>query len=306
MTRSADRRAPFRTRLELFITSAERIHHGDVEALHHTRVASRRLRELLPILELDADAARTLGARLKKVTRRLGVVRELDVLALMIDELGRDQRFSSAALRLVGAAVAERRDAEWERLATKLPVAKLQRLARALEHAARRIDANEEQPARRSPRPRESWVWALEARVSHRASRARSAIEAAGVVYLSDRLHSARIALKKLRYAVELLSEARHRPLTADVATLKQAQDRLGRLHDLEVLIARAREVQASIAPPDLVAWRRLSSLVRALEDDCRRLHARYVRDRARLIAMTHRVQGTRPQPASTGHLAAS
>jgi len=128
MTRSPDRRAPFRTRLDLFITKAARIHHGDIEALHQTRVASRRLRELLPILELHGDAARTLGARLKKVTRRLGVVRELDVLAVMIETLERDQRFPSPALRLVGAAVAESRDAERERLAEKLPVAKLERL----------------------------------------------------------------------------------------------------------------------------------------------------------------------------------
>jgi len=306
MTDSAGRGASFRTRLDVFVTKAERIHHGDIEALHHTRVASRRLRELLPTLELDADAARTLGARLKKVTRRLGVVRELDVLAMMIDALERDHRFSSAALRLVGAAVAESRDAERERLAEKLPVAKLERLARALERAARHIDSNEGQCSRRSPGPRQSWTLALQARVSHRASRARSAIEAAGVVYLPDRLHGARIAVKKLRYAVELLSEARHRPLTPDVATLKQAQDLLGRLHDLEGLINRAREVQASTAPPDLLAWRRLESLVRALDDDCRRLHARYVRDRARLIAVTHRVEATRPQPASAGHLAAS
>jgi CHAD domain-containing protein len=306
MTRSPDRRAPFRTRLDVFITEAERIHHGGIEALHHTRVASRRLRELLPILELQADAARTLGARLKKVTRRLGPVRELDVMAVMIETLERDQRFSSAALRLVGAAVAESRAAERERLAEKLPVAKLERLARALERAARHIDSSDWQRTLPSPQPRQSWMWALEARVSHRASRARSAIEAAGVVYLPDRLHAARIALKKLRYAVELLSEARHRPLTPHVATLKQAQDLLGRLHDLQGLINRTREVQAAIALPDLLAWRRLGSLMRALDDECRRLHARYVRDRARLIAVTHRVEATRPQPVSASHLAAS
>ena len=305
MTTSANRGnrgAPFRRRLEVFITAAERIHHGDIEALHQTRVASRRLRELLPILELDADAAQTLGARLKKVTRRLGVVRELDVLAIVIEELERDQRYSTAALRLVDAAVAERRHVERERLAEKLPRAKLERLARALERAARQLDSTEEPSAQ----PPQSWMGALEARVSHRASIARAAIEAAGVVYLPDRLHGARIALKKLRYAVELRSEARHRRLTRGIATLKQAQDLLGRLHDLEVLIDRTREVQASIAPPDLHVWRELGSLVRALEDDCRRLHARYVHDRAGLIAITHRVEATRPAPATTRHLAAS
>src|SRR5215471_507452 len=60
---------------------------GDVAALHSTRVASRRLRELMPMLQIDADKERKLSRRLQKITRRLGVVRELDVLLLLIDEL---------------------------------------------------------------------------------------------------------------------------------------------------------------------------------------------------------------------------
>ena len=59
---------------------------GDVTAVHQARVASRRLRELLPILELDPRVSRKLGRRLRKVTRALGPVRELDVLLT----LGRD------------------------------------------------------------------------------------------------------------------------------------------------------------------------------------------------------------------------
>src|SRR5262249_36788721 len=84
-----------RTRLEAFMRDGERVYEGDVEALHRTRVASRRLRELVPVLGLSGDTARKVGQRLKKVTKRLGVVRELDVLMLMIDELGRDSRYSS-------------------------------------------------------------------------------------------------------------------------------------------------------------------------------------------------------------------
>lgn len=83
-----------------------------------------------------------------------------------------------------------------------------------------------------------------------------------------------RIALKKLRYAVEFLADVRGRRAMADVATLKSAQDVLGDLHDLEVLIEWTRDLQASLSPPNLKAWRQLGSLVDALEDDCRRLHA--------------------------------
>ena len=103
-------------------------------------------------------------------------------------------------------------------------------------------------------------------------------------------LHRVRIAVKKLRYAAELVGEVTRRRMAADVATLKAAQDRLGRLHDLGVLIVRAREAQARLSPPDLTTWRDLSSLVHAVDDDCRRLHARYVRDRAALLATANRM----------------
>ena len=43
---------------------------GDVRALHRTRVASRRLREVLPVLQLDPDMAHKLGRRLRKITQR--------------------------------------------------------------------------------------------------------------------------------------------------------------------------------------------------------------------------------------------
>ena len=133
-------------------------------------------------------------------------------------------------------------------------------------------------------------MWALEARVVRRAVRVRSAIEATGSVYVPQRLHDVRIALKKFRDALELLAEARERPATAEIAALEHAQDVLGRLHDLEVLADRGRHVQVSLSPPDLAAWREIASLVHAAEDDCRPLHARYMHDRVRLLAIADRM----------------
>ena len=78
-----------RTRLDRFTRMLHGVERGDVRAIHRTRVATRRLREVLPILQLDATLARKLGRRLKRVTERLGAVRELDVLMLHIDEIAR-------------------------------------------------------------------------------------------------------------------------------------------------------------------------------------------------------------------------
>jgi CHAD domain-containing protein len=299
------RYGPFRNRLDAFTRELPDIERGSVEALHRTRVASRRLRELLPLVELDRDTSRKLNRRLRKVTKQLGAVRELDVLMLLIAELERSSRYPPGALKNVGAAIASARDAARERLAAKLPTAKLERLASRLERVAVPVDADATFRRRGASRPARSWLWALEARLARRAACVRSTIEDAGALYVPERLHDVRIALKKLRYAAELVREAGHRRVTADVAVLKGAQDLLGRLHDLEVLLAWERGVQASSSPPDLTAWRELGSLVHAIEDDCRHLHARYMRDRAALVAIADRMGAGRPSAAGVGRRAA-
>ena len=291
MRESAQRFNLFQQRLDAFTRKLGQIHEGDLDAVHSTRVASRRLRELLPILEVDSGTARKLGRRLRNATRRLGVVRELDVLMLTLQELDGNSRYSSRALSRVGAAVADARTAARQRLAKILPLAKMEGLASRLERAAHHLERDDQNVhARRAPGLEQAWVWALEARVARRATRVRSAIEAAGAVYVPTRLHDVRIALKKLRYGAELLAEARCQRATLDIAAFKDAQEVLGRLHDLVMLAERARDVQMSSAPPDLTVWRELGSLVHAAEDDCRPLHARYMHDRIKLLAIADRM----------------
>jgi CHAD domain-containing protein len=306
MRESAQRFTLFQQRLDAFTRKLGRIHEGDLEAVHSTRVASRRLRELLPVLELDADTTRKLGRLLRNVTRRLGVVRELDVLMLMLQELDGHSRYSSTALTEVGATVADARTAARQRLVRILPLARMEKLASRLERAARHLERDDQHGhARRAPGLEHAWVWALEARVARRATRVRSAIEAAGAVYVPQRLHDVRIALKKLRYGAELLAEARCRRATADIAAFKDAQDVLGRLHDLEMLAERGRHAQMSLSPPRLSAWRELGSLVHAAEDDCRPLHARYMHDRIKLLAIADRMGAAKPHAAPVTRQAA-
>ena len=267
---------------------------GRVEALHRARVASRRLRELLPLLELDSKTTRNLNRKLRRVTRQLGTVRELDVLTGLIDEFDERGRYPSAALMKLREAIGRKRDAARERLAAKLPSAKLQRLADSLARTVKpeKREAKDGTNPRRPPR---AALWALDARLAHRAGRVRTAIEIAGALYAPERLHDVRIALKKMRYAAELSVEAGRPRLSADVAVLKAAQHLLGRLHDYDTLVAAGREAQASLVPPDFATWRQLKSLVHGIEDDCRQMHARYMRDRARLIAIADRLAVDQP-----------
>ena len=107
----------------------------------------------------------------------------------------------------------------------------------------------------------------------------------AGALYLPDRLHGVRIAVKKLRYAVELSAEVSRERSSADL-----------RMHDVQMLIDQVRQTQASLAPPSVTVWRELDTLVASLEDDCRRLHARYMRERDALSAVAERrVEQTHP-----------
>ena len=279
--------ASLRSRVAVFAQKSKRLYDGDGDALHRTRVASRRLRELVPVLRLDAHTTRKLSRSLKKVTRRLGVVRDVDVLMCLIEELHRDRRYSSNALQRVQSAVEAERKTAGERLDARLPRAKLQKVTRRLKRLTKQLQADDTSSREAGePRGRKATLWAIEARTTRRATRVGDAIAAAGTVYAPAPLHQVRIALKKFRFALELKAEASLQPATGEIAALKNAQDLLGRLHDLQVLIDRARELQAARVGSDLTASRELGSLVRLLERDCRKLHARYVRTSSNLIAI--------------------
>jgi CHAD domain-containing protein len=273
-----------RARLERFSREMPGVETRDIRAVHRTRVASRRLRELLPVLQLDGGSARKLSHQLRKVTRRLGGVREADVTLLLIAELHESGRFSESALRVIRDAAQTERDEARAEIPVKPTTAAFQRITKKLDRAARKLEGPEDAQTRRA------WRWALDARVSRRALALRDAIEKAGSVYLAERLHATRIALKKLRYGVELDVESRGVKSTKELRTLKRMQEVLGRLHDLQVLIDHVRGVQASLTPPNVTMWRDLDAVLMSLEETCRRLHARYVGDRQTLIEICERL----------------
>lgn len=282
-TMSASRRRAdlLQKRLEQFTRLLHELPEGDVRALHRTRVASRRLREILPVLQLKHDLAERLGRRLKHVTAELGRVRELDVLLALLVELRDSGRHDMLALRRVVTALASEQAEVRERLESRLPIGELRRIARKLEKVG--DDLRDRKPSR-------GWRWAVDARVTRRAETLLQALDAAGSIYLQERLHHVRIALKKFRYALEISGEAAGVRMSADLRTLKRGQDVLGRLHDLQVLIDRVRQIQPVVALPDVAAWRRLDTLVMSLENDCRRLHAKFLHRQPKVRAICERL----------------
>jgi CHAD domain-containing protein len=247
------------------------------------------------MLQLEGDAAKKINKRLKKVTTRLGTVRELDVLLLLIDELHAAGRQATALAR-VGVSVAKSRDDARKRLFSRLPVSGMRRLAQKLERVVDDLREAEPESSRAAAR---NWRWVIDARVARRATRLSIAIADAGAMYLPERLHAVRIAVKKLRYAFELANDLAGEKASADLRVLKRTQEVLGRMHDRQVLIERVRQVQTSLAPPNVTVWRDLDALILTLEDDCRRLHGRYMRLRDEIVSMIGTINARPPAVAA-------
>ena len=252
---------------------------GDLMAMHRTRVASRRLREILPILELPSATAERLGRRLKTVTVELGEVRELGVLARLVAELQDSSGFDARVLRRIEHALSAAHAASRERFFTRLPVKDIERLGRKLAKVGRAL---------RDRKPSRGWQYAIDARLNRRAADLVVALDAAGAIYLQERLHDVRIALKKFRYALEISGEAAGLKRSADSKSLKRHQDNLGHLHDRQILIDRIREMQSALAH-DMAVWRKIDGVLVGLEDQCRRLHAKFVRQQPEIRAICER-----------------
>src|SRR5688500_17803504 len=122
-----------------------------------------------------------------------------------------------------------------------------------------------------------------------RAKSLSAALDEAGPVYAPERLHHVRIATKKLRYALEIARDARVAAATPLVRVLKRHQERLGHLHDLQVLLKHVRETEASRGAGSRM--NDLTAYADSLDRDCRRLHADFVEHRAELAAVVKDVR---------------
>ena len=257
---------------------------GDVSAEHRARVATRRLREALPLVG-SGPASRKLARVARRLTRALGPVRQRDVELLTLAEIERERGVPRRAVACLARVIAEERrllQADLVRDIDRVDVDKLRR--KAVSAATRR---GTEAPRGRDPER----IAAARARAARRAVRLRTAIDVAAGMYVPERLHQVRIAVKKLRYALEVARALSASRAVATINALKRMQDLLGRLHDLEVLIVRTRAVQASAKARDLRLSGHLDDLVRRLENECRQLHGRYMAGRSGVLKICDRVE---------------
>jgi len=267
-----------RQRLETLIEAMPAAQTGDVRSVHQARVATRRLRAALPVLRksLDAHAIERAQLRVRRMTRALGPVRELDVSLMHLDEFANRRVASPRAINRVRQAMTGERLEKRRAMLSAITPGKVERLRRELTH----VGAGPQVGGRPGA------IKDAVRRVERRAEQLARAIEEAGSLYVPQRLHAVRIAAKKLRYAMEIERELKRSRVTARIRQLKTLQDLLGRLHDLYVLAEQARAVQTQVAATDRRLAADIDELIAAIDEDARKEHATFMRRREGILKL--------------------
>ena len=208
--------------------------HGGKDAVHDTRVQSRRLRAALEAFEDLCPAAPwgVLYASVRAVTRTLGRMRETEVTASLLDELdvGPDP-----ALRLCREYLQERLDRDIRRQRRRFRAALREIKVKQLRSQAHTLlaapESRECAPAPDGLKERRRRILAAlaESPLSFRTQRS---FARAG----DAQLHQLRIAVKKLRYAMEIFDEMQPGELQSQIAAARALQDAAGRHQDWVVM----------------------------------------------------------------------
>ena len=268
-----------RQRLSVLTRTLPSARGGDAEAIHQARVATRRVRAALPLVTRGSKG-RKLTKVVSRLTRALGRVREIDVALLNLGELASDASVPTEGIDLLRTILQEERQRLSADMAERIERVNLDRLQRKALAAAQDYDGH------RHLRSHPKQLRAVIKQSVRRAFALQAAVENAGGIYLPDRLHQVRIAVKKLRYILEIARELSRSRASERIRLLKAVQELLGRMHDLEMLIMRIRTLQGSDRAPTLKVSADLDRLVRRLEMECRQLHVRYMGFKPKLLEL--------------------
>ena len=268
-----------RRAISAFLTHQRLAVSGKPRSVHEARVASRRLREILPSLPADPRVDRAaLRREIRRAARALGRVREMDVALDLAARHIVPRGWSRDMATRVARELAKTRADRHETLVKKHGPDRRQDLGRQLRALGRWAGANAQTSAVGG---------ALAARRRARARTLRQALEAAGFVYEPSTLHGVRIATKKLRYTLEWTrTVAGSGTIEAQIADLKGAQQLLGELNDLHTLQTYVRAIAARHPHLDRRSTKALNAGALQLEAAARERHAQFLKLVPRLKAL--------------------
>lgn len=218
---------------------------ADMEDVHQVRVASRRMRAALRLFEdcFDPRLADPCRKQLKKLLKRFGPARDLDVQIVYLEEEIKSLDKKQKALRPGMARLLLRR--RQERQKAQKPVLKaVERLEGSGVLTSLRQETDRVLSGQDGPAP--SLNAALADRIAQQVQVCLADVETqleslqdAGDIAGHHRL---RIAVKKLRYTLEIAETAMEGALKPSLKQLKRMQTLLGQLHDCDVWMAEIEQ----------------------------------------------------------------
>ena len=257
----------------LLSAQLEGLSDGCVESVHDARIVTRRIRELLALVPAipGRDDEADVAAGYKQLGQALGKVRDTDVQIALLRNL------ETHAPQTAPSLVVVRQDHERNRLS------KMRRLIKTLE----RLDVpgllaavSARHPAAvRTRLTSGAWQEQLRHLLAERTRAAVDRIAHATGVYFPNRAHTARIAIKKLRYAAEISQAVGAADLSAPIKSLRKAQEILGDLHDRQVLAETLMDYKSRDGVDDGHA----KLICDVLEGEVLALHGRYLEKRSAL-----------------------
>jgi CHAD domain-containing protein len=236
----------------------------DPEDLHQMRVAGRTLLSYFYVLSEDGEASspRVVSLRkpVKRTMRLLGGIRDADVLIGEMEK--RSGTFSPEEQALIDGwlnQVRVERTRLRERLSAEMPVYVTERWMKGMRKWAMKASRKADKGS----------VEARVARLRKKKERAMKAIRACGVPDMTDEafldvVHEGRIAVKRLRYALDIMKKLEGAD-KEEVDALKDLQDRLGHVQDLRVWTGQLREYYGRNDIVDGIAARWLAEMADSL-----------------------------------------
>ncbi|MBE0691139.1 MAG: CHAD domain-containing protein [Anaerolineae bacterium] len=242
----------------------------DIEDVHDMRVATRRMRSALRLLEpyFKNKTVRVFRAQLKKTADALGAVRDLDV---MIDNLSKFQELQGAQLQGVIALLDTRRQKARADLVRMLDKNGYQRFVTKFAGFATTVGARAHSIDHDSLAPSQL-RHLLPAQVYEHLGAVRAydpAIEEGD----SETLHALRIEFKRLRYLVHFFSEIMGASVDDFLIELKTIQDHLGTMQDIQVATDRLEDLLPDLDDEDAAG---LSAYLDSLNTQLEILEAKF------------------------------
>jgi CHAD domain-containing protein len=211
----------------------------DPEGLHQVRIASRRVRAVLDLVDPELyPGFRKHEKHLRRLTKALGLTRELDVHALTLEALKvrQSEPLLTASAEHLLELLDRKRCRAREAMHRDLEAVSLKDLDRLL------VTPNFPEPLVMADLPfavwncLEPWIRAVEAVLPPLLNQENG-----------PELHKLRIQVKRLRYTLEILESAFPTPLEDCLQRLKALQTALGQHHDQAMLEAFLWEVHAAL-----------------------------------------------------------